>query len=368
MATSLRWPKGQPQYREHKERNLDFFSPPSYENPIVKYLCFPTPFAHNDLGVSQNVSNAMGSSKCWGLIQDFDSVSSSGGSSSGQQQPPPQLPRFDEARCSTDGCQQYAKWSLHKEVEEHDAPRGWGASGADGFSAPQIFCGNHCNMNQEGRQELDKSRYEEFKTKVRAERAAAVDSATAANKSAGKLGTVTVIGDRLNCVAHCNRNSGKGNLVGWGPFGFSFQGDFYRDGALAVFPNAMHGDTAEGFGCATLSPKTIGPVHHCDPNLPAAKNLENDYQFSKVFHCNDRDSIGVYPSWYQQRSSGYASPNPHRHSPSSDNGKNTMLYSLFSNSSGQPRQYTHIESRLFYCYYTTSERSSRCQSSSGCRS
>ena len=52
---------------------------------------------------------------------------------------------------------------------------------------------------------------------------------------------------------------------------------------LCVFPNYKHQNRKDGFGCASLSPKSMGPVIHGQKGLPIAKNLENFHQGNKVF-------------------------------------------------------------------------------------
>ena len=57
----------------------------------------------------------------------------------------------------------------------------------------------------------------------------------------------------------------------------------YKKGYLNVFPNSKHQDRKDGFGCASLSPKSLGPVQHTMPNLPPAFNIENYHQFAKFW-------------------------------------------------------------------------------------
>jgi hypothetical protein len=55
------------------------------------------------------------------------------------------------------------------------------------------------------------------------------------------------------------------------------------DGYRKVFPNYRHANRADGYGCATLSPMSMGPIKHGQPGLPDAQNLENLHQANKVF-------------------------------------------------------------------------------------
>jgi len=50
------------------------------------------------------------------------------------------------------------------------------------------------------------------------------------------------------------------------------------EGYLKVFPNFKHQNRSDGFGCASLSPKSLGPVDHGMPDLPIALNIENYHQ------------------------------------------------------------------------------------------
>jgi hypothetical protein len=54
-------------------------------------------------------------------------------------------------------------------------------------------------------------------------------------------------------------------------------------GFLNVFPNYQHQNRKDGFGCAELSPKSLGPLDTGQPGLPICKNLENFHQANKVF-------------------------------------------------------------------------------------
>jgi len=81
----------------------------------------------------------------------------------------------------------------------------------------------------------------------------------------------------------------------------------YKPGYLAVFPNFKHGNRSDGFGCATLSPMGMGPIHHKQRRLPPAKNLENFYQFSKQFPDEDDDDF------LKAQIEAFEDETPHRH-------------------------------------------------------
>ncbi len=54
------------------------------------------------------------------------------------------------------------------------------------------------------------------------------------------------------------------------------------EGFLKVFPNYKHQNRQDGFGCAALSPKSLGPVDHGQPGLPPSLSIENFHQY---VHC-----------------------------------------------------------------------------------
>jgi len=51
-----------------------------------------------------------------------------------------------------------------------------------------------------------------------------------------------------------------------------------QPGFLKVFPNFKHQTRKDGFGCMTLSPKSLGPVRHSEQGLPEALTIENWHQ------------------------------------------------------------------------------------------
>ena len=58
------------------------------------------------------------------------------------------------------------------------------------------------------------------------------------------------------------------------------------DGYLKVFPNFKHQNRKDGFGCASLSPKALGPVSDGSRH---AKNIENFHQGAKIFESGSRE-------------------------------------------------------------------------------
>lgn len=167
------------------------------------------------------------------------------------------------------------------------------------------------------------------------------EAARVVNLTARQEGDVVVVGNK--------GPGGSNSVILLSPS--SYRGDFYRDGFLAVFPNFKHGKTKEGFGCESLSPKAMGPIAHCMPNLPDATSIENYHQFSKVFP-SDVDADGnPTEAWLEQRRRGYLDPKPHLHSPTTGN-KNAPLYSVYYHPvSGEARRYSYLECRVFYAVW-----------------
>ena len=237
------------------------------------------------------------------------------------------LPFYDEGKCSRINCGTWAKFYLPEELPL------------------EPLCGRHCSKRHKGRRELDKTHWEVFKESFRIPRREAIEAARDTNSAARQEGDVVVVG---------NKGLGGSNSVIMLSHP-SYRGDFYREGFLAVFPNFKHGKTKEGFGCASLSPKAMGPIAHCMPNLPDATSIENYHQFSKVFPSDADADRNPTQAWLEQRRRGYLDPKPHRHSPSAGSAtgnKNAPLYSVYYHPvSGEARRYSYLECRVFYAVW-----------------
>lgn len=120
------------------------------------------------------------------------------------------------------------------------------------------------------------------------------------------------------------------------------------EGFLNVFPNFKHQNRKDGFGCASLSPMSLGPIMHVMPNMPPAKNLENFYQFSKVYPHEIDKHGNLSQEAKKLMIKGYTDNVPHRHKFLK---LDRPLYSVFYDSNGIPKKYTYLESRYFYCYW-----------------
>lgn len=127
-----------------------------------------------------------------------------------------------------------------------------------------------------------------------------------------------------------------------------------RVGFLKVFPNNRHQYRADGYGCCSLSPMRLGPVHHGQPNLPVAKNIENFHQGSKCFE-QEIDPRTNEPTqlYYDNRLALYNDDTPHRRKYQGTVGRNKNIPVFFGWVDRNSRlcRLTYIESRQFYCTF-----------------
>jgi len=121
------------------------------------------------------------------------------------------------------------------------------------------------------------------------------------------------------------------------------------DGYLKVFPNFKHANRKDGFGCATLSPKSMGPIMHGQPGLPISKNLENFHQGNKVFPP-ELDGEKILPCFYSTQKEMYESDIPLRHKEVAK-GKNRPVFSVWIDKAGKEHRISYFESRQFYCHF-----------------
>lgn len=127
-------------------------------------------------------------------------------------------------------------------------------------------------------------------------------------------------------------------------------------GYYKIFPNYKHGGRKDGYGCPALSPMSLGPVHHTIPWLPPARNIENYYQFAKVYGLEIDPNTNAQSSIFlEYRRNGYMDTTPHRHKFEKEylnkfpEESRKTLYSIYTDRQGNPRIYTYIQSRYFYC-------------------
>lgn len=127
----------------------------------------------------------------------------------------------------------------------------------------------------------------------------------------------------------------------------------HREGYLSVFPNYKDQNRSDGYGCARLSPKSIGPVHHGQPGLPPSRNLENFHQGSKLFLQEADDAGRPTQTYYENRLAFYNDPEPHRHKfiGTDPQNKNIPICFLWRARDGVEHRLSYVESRQFYCHF-----------------
>ena len=130
-----------------------------------------------------------------------------------------------------------------------------------------------------------------------------------------------------------------------------------KAGVLNVFPNFRHQNRIDGFGCSSLSPMNLGPVKHGEPiGNDVSANLENFYQFSKVY-ANEVDAfLDPEDEWFNMRDRAFADPIGRRHKYDSTIrkaavGADKTLYSLHFLPDSKEMRYDYIQSRWFYCIH-----------------
>jgi hypothetical protein len=150
-------------------------------------------------------------------------------------------------------------------------------------------------------------------------------------------------------VAASNKNAGlRGNVICHKMLMMKNPG--FVNGYHNVFPNYKHGGRSDGLGIPSLSPKSMGPIHHGQPGLPPATNLENFHQGNKVFP-GECDSAGYpLPIFFTTQIAMYNDPTPHRHKETSG-GSNIPVYSVWVDKTGTKHMISYIESRQFYCKF-----------------
>jgi hypothetical protein len=127
----------------------------------------------------------------------------------------------------------------------------------------------------------------------------------------------------------------------------------HHSGFLKVFPNFKHQNRTDGFGCSSLSPMSLGPVDHGQPNLPMAKNIENFHQSSKCYQ-EEVDKDGSPTSlYYENRLKYYLDKEPHRHKyiGKDKKNKNIPLYFIWLDKNMKEHRLSYVESRQFYCAF-----------------
>lgn len=195
-------------------------------------------------------------------------------------------------------------------------------------------CGKHSTKQKEYRKTLPKNPNKKQNEQAKYdELQQLVEEQAAENKKAGKKGQV--ICSKLRMMRNPE----------------------HKDGFLKVFPNFKHGGRRDGFGCPSLSPKSMGPVHHTQPSLPPSKNLENLHQGNKVFPSEVDEKGEATKVFFKTQKDMYESNIPLRHKAAAEaytkgvKNKNVPLYSLWEMPDGSKKKMTYFESRQIYCNY-----------------
>jgi hypothetical protein len=136
---------------------------------------------------------------------------------------------------------------------------------------------------------------------------------------------------------------------------------------LTVFPNNKHAARTDGLGMPELSPMRLGPVHHGEPGVPAAWNIENFHQFSKMWpsEADPSRDWAPLPAWFAHRDAGFVDRVPHRHKfdaaqmkqehrlalagSEMETAPNAPLYALHVANDGTLLRVAYVASRAFYC-------------------
>lgn len=127
------------------------------------------------------------------------------------------------------------------------------------------------------------------------------------------------------------------------------------DGYLKVFPNCLHQNRKDGFGCKSLSPMSLGPVIHNQPGLPPSRNLENFHQGSKVFQSELLPDGTIDPKFYENQRKTFEDEIPHRHKqniPKEFKGNRNKCHGwVWKRSDGTEVLLRYIACRQFYCHF-----------------
>lgn len=220
------------------------------------------------------------------------------------------------------------------------------------------FCGVHSSKDK--RQKLVRNpREKEIKAELYAFRQKLVENAAKQNRANKKQGDVIVT--KLRMMKN---------------------GD-HHDGYLKVYPNFKHQNKQDGFGCASLSPKSMGPIAsnviingtaHKIPKTPIAKSLENMHQAVKIFigevdknidkscvgHFDGCDNRSISKISLLIRENMYKDDIPYRHKfkypgfPKKciiGDNVNIPLFSMYYDINGIEHRYNYLQCRYFYCHW-----------------
>lgn len=194
-----------------------------------------------------------------------------------------------------------------------------------------IRCGAHSMKIKSERTELPKMKKEEKETmekEKQSERDKIIEEQAKKNRELGKKGHVIV--SKLLMMREAE----------------------YVEGYLRVYPNFKHQNKKDGYGCMKLSPKSLGPVIHGQPNLPNSKNIENFHQGSKCFPQELDEKGNPGELYYKNRREFYEDEVPHRHKYKGvEKNKNIPAFFVWVDKEGKEHHLGYVESRQFYCHF-----------------
>lgn len=160
-------------------------------------------------------------------------------------------------------------------------------------------------------------------------------------------------------VAHDNLENGIQGQIAVAKLGMR-KAVPHLPGYVKIFPNYKHGNRKDGFGCPSLSPKSLGPIEHGMTNLPVALNLENYHQGAKVFPGETKGAKSITRKAFETREQMYQDAIPYRHKfdvpyytgeKIMKGNKNIPLFSVYYDKEGREHRYNYLESRYFYCHW-----------------
>lgn len=125
------------------------------------------------------------------------------------------------------------------------------------------------------------------------------------------------------------------------------------EGYISILPNFKNkasGKRMDGaWGRSTLSPKSMGPIHHGQPGLIDAETLEGFHQGSKWFLSQ------TFAEFQTTQIEMFKDKNPRRHHPASgsasSSNRNIPKAFIWITQDGQRHELSYLECRQFYCTF-----------------
>jgi len=123
-----------------------------------------------------------------------------------------------------------------------------------------------------------------------------------------------------------------------------------QEGSYGIYPNFKHRNkTLDEIGFPTLSPKWEWTPIHGMKGVPQAYNIENLHQGSKMFKRK---------GFEERRDVMFLDKTPWRHKfqkfpelQAPKGNKNIPICSVYSDSKGNVKEYSYLQSRYFYCHF-----------------